>query len=295
MPPQQAKKGGSAKWIVGALLAAGVLIYFNNKPENTQLACDSAFDLGTKAVASGDLGAARAEAVRATAACTDKSRSKAEALQTAISTAQNKENVCQRLLGTVDSDLEDHRLGSAREALNQFTNACGANDTIGPLRKKLGEAQAKAQTAQERVRSALAAKDVERARSALAQLISANRDDPDIAQLKGEIDALVAFADAADSAAAAAATAAGEARRAPEPTAPLITRSAPAESNQRAATAAGFIRDAEAALAQRKFDAAKTYLDSARRVDPSNARIESLGQLIRERERQVLQQETTIR
>ena len=59
--------------------------------------------------------------------------------------------------------------------------------------------------------------------------------------------------------------------------------------------AQSFLRDAERAMADGRFDAAKTYLDSARRVDPNNPRIDSLSRRIRERERQVLQTETTIK
>ena len=59
--------------------------------------------------------------------------------------------------------------------------------------------------------------------------------------------------------------------------------------------AQSFLRDAERALLEGKFDAAKTYLDSARRVDPTNPRIDSLSRRIRDREHQVLQTETTIK
>jgi hypothetical protein len=56
-----------------------------------------------------------------------------------------------------------------------------------------------------------------------------------------------------------------------------------------------FLRDAETALAQSRFDAARTYVDSARRIDPGNAQAARLLQRIRERELQVLRNETTIR
>ena len=63
----------------------------------------------------------------------------------------------------------------------------------------------------------------------------------------------------------------------------------------RAEMAQSFVRDAERALLERKFDAAKTYLEGARRLDPGNAQIDSLSRQIRARERQVLQTETSIR
>ena len=56
-----------------------------------------------------------------------------------------------------------------------------------------------------------------------------------------------------------------------------------------------FLRQAERALAQSRFDAARTYVDSALRIDPSNAQAGSLLRRIRERELQVLREETTIR
>lgn len=65
--------------------------------------------------------------------------------------------------------------------------------------------------------------------------------------------------------------------------------------NAKADMAAGFIQDAETALSQSRFDAARTYLDSARRMDPNNPRLDSLARQIRDRERQLLQTETLIK
>jgi hypothetical protein len=79
------------------------------------------------------------------------------------------------------------------------------------------------------------------------------------------------------------------AERRPADAAPVDTGAA-----MRNDMAQSFLRDAERSLLEGKFDAAKTYLDSVRRVDPGNARIDNLSRRIRERERQVLQTETTI-
>ena len=67
------------------------------------------------------------------------------------------------------------------------------------------------------------------------------------------------------------------------------------QAQMEAQMAQGFLRDAEHALARGQFDAARTYIDSARRVDPYNKQADALAHTVRERERQVLQNETTIR
>lgn len=79
------------------------------------------------------------------------------------------------------------------------------------------------------------------------------------------------------------------------------TRSQPAPAvrqevhNAKAEMAVSFIQDAETALSQSRFDAARTYLDSARRMDPNSPRLDTVSRQIRDRERQMMQQETTIR
>jgi hypothetical protein len=79
------------------------------------------------------------------------------------------------------------------------------------------------------------------------------------------------------------------------PTAPTASGTQDAGAAQRTSMATMFLRDAEQALLQRKFDAAKTYVESARRADPNNPQLDSMMQQIRDRERQMLQEETTIR
>lgn len=85
------------------------------------------------------------------------------------------------------------------------------------------------------------------------------------------------------------------------PATSTLARSQPAPAvrqevhNAKAEMAVSFIQDAETALSQSRFDAARTYLDSARRMDPNSPRLDTVGRQIRDRERQMMQQETTIR
>lgn len=285
-----------------------VLLYNAGKQDTSQVDCDTAFDLGTKAVASGDLPAAREQALRASAVCVDRARAKADALQAAIMQAETTGNACLRSFRSIESMIQDHRLGSARENLNQLTTACAADAAATELRNQLGEAQAAAQAAQGELRNALEAGDIVLAKSAFAKLAGLNRDDPDLPQLKAEVDTMAAAAEAAAAAATAAPAAVDQMQRAEEgaplaapPQRPADNREAASvrytDPNvaQRTSMASMFLRDAEQALAQRKFDSAKTFVESARRIDPDNPRLETLMQQIRERERQVLQQETIIR
>ena len=307
--PPATRKGGKGKWIAGGIALLLVVLYnmgSNDKPVIEENACESAFDLGTQAVTSGDLAVARTQALRASAECGDKERAKVNTLQRAIAAAEKIDNACQRNFRSIDGLLQDSRPGRARAGLNELTAACSSKPEAEALRTRLEATQESIKGALADVRSALDARDQAQARAALAKLTGLNRDEPSLNQLKWEVDAL-------DAAAAAAAQPAPPAEvfmpgaapvpRAPsqEPAAPHVP-SAPTASvaqdtgaAQRTSMATMFLRDAEQALLQRKFDAAKTYVESARRADPNNPQLDSMMQQIRDRERQMLQEETTIR
>ena len=281
----------------------------NHNPVIEENACESAFDLGTQAVTSGDLAAARTQALRASAECGDKERAKVSTLQRAIAAAEKTDNACQRNFRSIDGLLQDSRPGRARAGLNELTAACSNKPEAEALRTRLEATQEAIKGALADVRSALDARDQVQARAALAKLTGLNRDEPSLNQLKWEVDAL-------DAAAAAAAQPAPPAevfmpgaapvprspsqepaaQRVPSaPTAPSASATQDAGAAQRTSMATMFLRDAEQALLQRKFDAAKTYVESARRADPNNPQLDSMMQQIRDRERQMLQEETTIR
>lgn len=80
---------------------------------------------------------------------------------------------------------------------------------------------------------------------------------------------------------------------APRP-APATPPAALPVANPQSDMAQSFLRDAEQALGQLKFDAAKTYVESARRLDPANPQIGALARRIRERELEYTRKEMTI-
>ena len=161
------------------------------------------------------------------------------------------------------------------------------------------------------VRQALDAKDATAAQNGIARLEAIDREAPELPQLKAQVQALSAPVPVPAPAPAPAAAPLETAPASVVPTEPAPARvvERPAVAERRPLEAApvdngaamrnemaqSFLRDAERSLNEGKFDAAKTYLDSARRADPGNARIDSLSRRIRERERQVLQTETTIK
>jgi hypothetical protein len=312
--PPATRKGGKGKWIAGGIALLLVVLYnmgSNDKPVIEENACESAFDLGTKAVTSGDLAAARTQALRASAECGDKERAKVNTLQRAIAAAEKTDNACQRNFRSIDGLLQDSRPGRARAGLNELTAACSNKPEAEALRTRLEATQEAIKAALADVRSALDARDQAQARAALAKLTGLNRDEPSLNQLKWEVDALDAAAAAAAQPAPPAEVfmpGAAPVQRAPSqvqepvapraptaPTAPTAPGTQDTGAAQRTSMATMFLRDAEQALLQRKFDAAKTYVESARRADPNNPQLDSMMQQILDRERQMLQEETTIR
>jgi len=309
--PPATRKGGKGKWIAGGIALLLVVLYnmgSGNKPVIEENACESAFDLGTQAVTSGDLAAARTQALRASAECGDKERAKVNTLQRAIAAAEKTDNTCLRNFRAIDGLLQDSRPGRARAGLNELTAACSNKPEAEALRTRLEATQESIKGALADVRSALDARDQAQARAALAKLTGLNRDEPSLNQLKWEVDALDAAAAAAAQPAPPAEVfmpGAAPVQRAPSqvqepvapraPTAPNGSSTQDAGAAQRTSMATMFLRDAEQALLQRKFDAAKTYVESARRADPNNPQLDSMMQQIRDRERQMLQEETTIR
>lgn len=324
LPPHPApKKGGVTRWIVAALVLAGVFFFMRARPDPAIASCNSAVDLGMKALAGKDLAAARLHVASANGVCQGALQSKAASLQAALKEADDADTTCLHSFHLIEGHLDDGKLASARTALYDLPAACAREPVAGEWRTRLAAAITAAQTVQATLRAALDASNLVQAKSALQKLTGANRENPDLAPLKAEVDQLAAELAAAaapiapaalaiPSTSATSATPAAPATLAPTVEAPsstaaprgadlprerpLARRAEPETApNPKADMAAAFLHDAEAALAQKKFDAARTYVDSARRMDPGNPRLDSMSQQIRERERQVLQQETIIR
>ncbi|MGX9776257.1 hypothetical protein ACWYXN_22475 [Janthinobacterium aestuarii] len=296
------------RWLGGIAVLAAVIVYMNGKPGGkNESACNDAIDSGLKLVANGSLDGARQKLATAKNVCTGKSSAKADDLQAAIGKAGAASGSCQRSVRAIERAIDGHQLQSAAKGIAGLDIDCAGAASVDSLRKQLARQQAAAASVLVGVRQALDGKDATAAGNGIARLEAIDREAVELQQLKADVQALSA-------AAAPAPVAAPAAVLAPVPT-PAQQEPAPARAVERSAVAErrpletspvdsgaamrnemaqSFLRDAERSLLEGKFDAAKTYLESARRVDPGNARIDNLSRRIRERERQVLQTETTI-
>ena len=308
VPPVSPPPRKWLRWLGGIAVLAAVIVYMNGKPGGkNESACNDAIDSGLKLVANGSLDGARQKLATAKNVCTGKSSAKADDLQAAIGKAGAASSGCQRSVRAIERAIDGHQLQSAAKGIAGLDIDCAGAASVDSLRKQLARQQAAAASVLVGVRQALDGKDATAAQNGIARLEAIDREAVELPQLKADVQALSA-------AAAPAPVAAPAAVLAPVPT-PAQQEPAPARAVERSAVAErrpletspvdsgaamrnemaqSFLRDAERSLLEGKFDAAKTYLESARRVDPGNARIDNLSRRIRERERQVLQTETTI-
>ncbi|WP_152598846.1 hypothetical protein [Janthinobacterium sp. RA13] len=290
------------RWLGGIAVLALVIVYMNGKPGGkNESACNDAIDSGLKLVADGSLDGARQKLATAKNVCTGKSSAKADDLQAAIGKAGAASSGCQRGVRSIERAIDGHQLQSAAKGIAALDADCAGAASVDSLRKQLARQQAAAASVLVGVRQALDGKDATAARNGIARLEAIDREAVELPQLKADVLALSAPATPV----AAPAPVLAPAQQEPVP-AHAVERSAVAERRpletspvdsgaaMRNEMAQSFLRDAERSLLEGKFDAAKTYLESARRVDPGNARIDNLSRRIRERERQVLQTETTI-
>ncbi|AQR67852.1 hypothetical protein BZG29_05340 [Janthinobacterium sp. LM6] len=305
VPPPPPRKW--LRWLGAAAVLAAVIVYMNGKPGGkNESACNDAIDSGLKLVANGSLDGARQKLATAKNVCTGKSSAKADDLQAAIGKAGAASGSCQRGVRAIERSIDGHQLQSAARGIAALDADCAGASSVDSLRKQLARQQAAAASVLVGVRQALDGKDATAARNGIARLEAIDREAAELPQLRAEVQALSAPASVAapvpapletaparvvptEPAPARAVERSAVAERRPQETAPVDSGAA-----MRNEMAQAFLRDAERSLLEGKFDAAKTYLESARRVDPGNARIDNLSRRIRERERQVLQTETTI-
>jgi hypothetical protein len=288
--------------VLGAFAVVVVLALIGRGANKQEMACNQQVDAGTKLVQSGDLTGAAAQSKLASASCTGNLEARAIELQTLVSTAEATRTQCAHAYDAVTSRLRDGRLSAAVSGLNQLPLACAGTQDANQIREQVEQASTAADTAEQQVRTAIAAGDTVSAKAAVDELARLDRFRQVLPSLRAQIAAIPASAPAVTTTeqTTAPATAAqppvvqAPVMQAPVPQ-PVRAAAAPPAANGDAGAAQQFLGDAQTALAQGRFDAAKTYLDSARRLDPANPRIDALARVVRDRERQVLEDETTIK
>lgn len=294
--PRKSKKLRNV--VVLAAVAIGTYAFINRGPSQSALECESAVEQAATSLKNGDLTAARMEASRGDLACGGKQNAdKLAAIYKTIDQQEAKiQRECNVATRPIAAMLSGRRLTSASSALDRLSPACAEMDVTTELRQQLERATAMAAAANEQIKTALAEGNADSARRLISDLEKADTENSLLPQWRAEVVRL----EAAQTPAVAPLNPAPATELRTSPymhQAPSMANSAPANvppQNPQNEMARQFLSDAESALAQKRFDAARTFAESARRLDPNNPRVRALTRAIQERERQVLQEETTI-
>jgi len=303
-PPPKGRKA----LVAGAVLLCLVAAVLMRKPAQTDGAgCDQVYEAGKRALAGGDEAGARTQFERAGAACGADS-AEARDLGARIEAASGKARAaaeCESRLGDIRDLLDANDLAAVRNGLDGLDRDCAGGAEAKPLKQQLARQAKAAVQASEQASQLIGQEDGAGAGQAIDRLEQADRTHPDIARMREQVKRMGESVGAVDLPAAPELPDEPAAMPQPRVAAPAPARvAAPSaavqmqaqmQAQMEAQMAQGFLRDAEHALARGQFDAARTYIDSARRVDPDNKQADALAHTVRERERQVLQNETTIR
>lgn len=313
--PNSKKSGGKGGIFVAVVLVAAVGLYFVNKSSKQDEACNQLLTITAEKLAAGDAVGARNQSVLALASCDGENRTKAVDMQAASEKILNLQSSCERSFRSINTQVTERRLQSARSALDQLDTACVESLKGKDLLLQIESGQAGAIAAEAEVQKLLTDGDVKAAATALDQMGKQNREHPDLAALRQEVQTAAKLqeakaAEALQEAQAAAklqeaAIAPTPALKTPEVPSPVIRESATVRPpptavtpqsaiNPQAELMQSFLRDAATAMNQQKFDAAKTYVESARRISPNNPQAEDMARRIKAREMEYLRKEMTI-
>lgn len=293
-PPPRPPSIAGKKWFLGAS-AACVLVYlfWNPKPSGPD-ACDQSLAQAQSAMQQENAQEARRHSQAAIDSCKDKQRallakttdSGAQALLKTQLQAQARAEQQSRQLAQQESQqriacegsnrltsdlIRTARLESARQNLQRAGEACHHRGETQGLLLQIEDKQTIANQATADASAHLADGAWGLARASIDLLSQTNRESAKLPELRAALSkAQAASAEAAARPAPAAA---------PAPQTELLR---------------SFIRDAEASMQQRLYDKAKTYAESAQRIDPRNPEVTRLLRRIREHEMSYLRDRIVI-
>lgn len=271
---------------VVVLALAGGGFYFWQKPGKQELACNALMSEASMKLAAGNMVGARSQAADLASRCEGPVKAQATEMLAALDRQQQASQAdCDRKLRQLDNQVADRRILSARNGLDQLDGACADSVAASDLRQKVVATQATTSALEAKVRLDIGEGRLKEAKAGADQLAQLNREHPDLASLNSAIAAAVVASQQVVAPTPPAAVAA------PAP----VIQVPPAAAANHGELASTFLRDAEQALAQRRFDAAKTFVDSARRIDPNSAQAALLLRRIKDQELQYLREETSIK
>lgn len=262
------------------LVASGA--YYLTRPSKQEVACNASLTEASGQFTAGNIQGARNTTLQVLASCPGEIKERATALLAQIDKASVAKTGCDKLVRMGESQLSNRQLTSARSSLDQLDVSCAESAAVKTLTKRIAESQTISLAIEADLRSQIAQGNVKSARAAFDQLIAQNRENSELPKFREEIQALAKKSEVVSPS--------------PVPAPPPQEISAAGRSNPgQTDLAQAFLRDAEQALNQLKFDAARTYVESARRMDPNNAQAANLMRRIKDKELQYLRDETTIK
>ncbi len=299
VPPAAAPVPEPSPSLLGKLLTAVVILalaggsfYFWQKPGKQELACNASMSEASMKLAAGNMAGARSQAADLVSRCEGPVKAQATEMLAALDRQQQASKAdCNRKLRQLDNQVADSLILSARNGLDQLDGACADSAAATELRQKVVATLATASALEAQVRVDIGEGRLKEAKAGVEQLAQLNREYPDLASLKSAIaTAIGASQQVVAPPPAVAAVPAPAVVAAPAP----VVKPPPTAANH-SELASTFLRDAEQALAQRRFDAAKTFVDSARRIDPNSAQAALMLRRIKDQELQYLREETSIK
>lgn len=302
LPPTQPSPVGKLVVAAAAVILGlcGGAVYFWKQPGKQELACNTSMSEASMKVAAGNISSARRVAADLVSRCGEPVKSQATELLAALDRQQQASQAdCDRKFRQIDSQITDRRIVSARNSLDQLDATCTDLARANDLRQKVATNLTTASNMEAQVRSDLAEGRHKEAKARLDQLRLLNREHPDLVGLDTAIAAAIVASQQTAPSATAIMAATGPAVKPPPPPA-IVAAPAPAVQppvtvSSQADLTSAFLKDAEQALMQRRFDAARTFIESVRRIDPNNVPAASLLRRIKDQELQYLKEETSIK
>lgn len=280
------------KLLIGVALAGMVGYWFWNSAPRAPDACDQALAQAQSSMQQENAQQARQHAQGAIAACTDKDRARlaktandaAQALLKTQAQAQaraeqqsrqlaqkerQQQAACENANRQTAGHMRSGRLESAGQNLQRADQACRQQGETQALIAQYDGMRATATKATADARAQLAQGALAQARTSLEVLASVNRESDDLPQLRAALNQAQAVS-------------------VPAPSRPV------SESPAQNELLRSFLRDAEASMQQRLYDKAKTYAESAQRIDPRNPEVARLLRRIKEHEMSYLRERIVI-
>lgn len=267
---------GKFKWIALLVLAgAGYVAWeFVLKPKPPDL-CQQALESAASSMQASQFVQARIMALSAVARCTGDSQERAKTVLKAAESAQAAEENCGKAMRLADSQISDGRLRLALRTLDTQPGACLSREDSISRRQRIDSSGASAAKKVSQALTQATDGQFDEARASVSDAERLDRDNPDLAKTRREIEAKVRDAARASALPVAAPSVASPTPSpvvpsqspiaAPPSAAPQVQQVDNAENNKRLECAV-LVRTGSRALTNKSYDEAMQSAQEARTV-----------------------------